>query len=316
LQESLIEAAKKRVLLFDGAMGTEIQRLNPKTEDFPDGKDGFNDGLNLSRPEWIKQIHRAYLQAGADCIETNTFGSNKFKLAEYGYGDKTIEFNKKAAELASEVCNEFKDKPRYIIGSMGPSGYLPSSNDPALGETPLDEIQQAFMLQAEGLILGGVDALLIETSQDILEVKLAIEACHMAMEKVAKKVPIIANVTLDQYGKMLLGTTIQAAYTTVSNMNIDAFGLNCSTGPHEMTPNVRWLSEQDLPILVMPNAGMPQNEGGRAIYRMTPKEISKALEDFVAKYDHVRMIGGCCGTNPQHIAELRRVLDANGKKKY
>lgn len=315
MRESFIEATKKRVLLFDGAMGTEIQRLNPKTEDFPDGKDGFNDGLNLSRPEWIKQIHRTYLQAGADCIETNTFGSNKFKLAEYGYGDKTIEFNKKAAELAREVCNEFKDKQRYIIGSMGPSGYLPSSNDPALGETPLDEIQQAFMLQAEGLILGGVDALLIETSQDILEVKLAIEACHMAMEKVAKKVSIIANVTLDQYGKMLLGTTIQAAYTTVSNMNIDAFGLNCSTGPHEMTPNVRWLSEQDLPILVMPNAGMPQNEGGRAIYRMTPKEISQALEDFVNKYDHVRMIGGCCGTNPQHIAELRRVLDSSDKKK-
>jgi 5-methyltetrahydrofolate--homocysteine methyltransferase len=293
LRESFIEATKKRVLLFDGAMGTEIQRLNPKTEDFPDGKDGFNDGLNLSRPEWIKQIHRTYLQAGADCIETNTFGSNKFKLAEYGYGDKTIEFNKKAAELAREVCNGFKDKQRYIIGSMGPSGYLPSSNDPALGETPLDEIQQAFML----------------------EVKLTIEACHMAMEKVAKKVSIIANVTLDQYGKMLLGTTIQAAYTTVSNMNIDAFGLNCSTGPHEMTPNVRWLSEQDLPILVMPNAGMPQNEGGRAIYRMTPKEISQALEDFVNKYDHVRMIGGCCGTNPQHIAELRRVLDASDKKK-
>jgi 5-methyltetrahydrofolate--homocysteine methyltransferase len=315
LRESFIEATKKRVLLFDGAMGTEIQRLNPKTEDFPDGKDGFNDGLNLSRPEWIKQIHRTYLQAGADCIETNTFGSNKFKLAEYGYGDKTIEFNKKAAELAREVCNGFKDKQRYIIGSMGPSGYLPSSNDPALGETPLDEIQQAFMLQAEGLILGGVDALLIETSQDILEVKLAIEACHMAMEKVAKKVSIIANVTLDQYGKMLLGTTIQAAYTTVSNMNIDAFGLNCSTGPHEMTPNVRWLSEQDLPILVMPNAGMPQNQGGRAVYRMTPKEISQALEDFVNKYDHVRMIGGCCGTNHQHIAELRRVLDASDKKK-
>ena len=317
MQDSFLEAAKKRVLLFDGAMGTEIQRLNPKKEDFPDGKDGFNDGLNLSRPEWIKQIHRSYLKAGADCIETNTFGSNRFKLAEYGYGDKTIEFNKKATELAREVCNEFKDsKPRYIIGSMGPSGYLPSSNDPTLGEMPLDEIRQAFMLQAEGLILGGVDALLIETSQDILEVKLAIEACHMAIAKVAKKVPIIANVTLDQYGKMLLGTNVQAAYTTVSNMNIEAFGLNCSTGPSEMVPSVRWLSEQDLPILVMPNAGMPQNEGGRAVYKMTPKEIAEALEDLVNKYDHVRMIGGCCGTNLQHIAELRRVLDVTHKNKY
>ena len=317
MQDSFLEAAKKRVLLFDGAMGTEIQRLNPKKEDFPDGKDGFNDGLNLSRPEWIKQIHRSYLKAGADCIETNTFGSNRFKLAEYGYGDKTIEFNKKATELAREVCNEFKDsKPRYIIGSMGPSGYLPSSNDPTLGEMSLDEIRQAFMLQAEGLILGGVDALLIETSQDILEVKLAIEACHIAIAKVAKKVPIIANVTLDQYGKMLLGTNVQAAYTTVSNMNIEAFGLNCSTGPSEMVPSVRWLSEQDLPILVMPNAGMPQNEGGRAVYKMTPKEIAEALEDFVNKFDHVRMIGGCCGTNPQHIAELRRVLDVTHKNKY
>jgi 5-methyltetrahydrofolate--homocysteine methyltransferase len=308
-REPFLEAAKKRVLLFDGAMGTEIQRLNPKPEDFPDGKDGFNDGLILSRPEWIKQIHRSYLAAGADCIETNTFGSNRFKLAEYDYGDKTVEFNKKATELATEVCDEFKDKPRYVIGSIGPTGYLPSSNDPDLGQKPIDEIRDAFMLQAEGLILGGVDALLIETSQDILEVKLAVEACHMAMEKTGKKVPIISNVTLDKYGKMLLGTSVQAAYTTVSDMKIDAFGLNCSTGPHEMTPSVRWLSEQGLPILVMPNAGMPQNEGGRAVYKMTPKEIAGALAEFVGKYENIRMIGGCCGTNPQHIAELRKALD-------
>jgi len=311
LPESFLEAAKKRVLLFDGAMGTEIQRLNPKPEDFPDGKDGFNDGLNVSKPEWIKQIHRSYLNAGADCVETNTFGSNKLKLEEYGYGDRTIEFNRKAAQLAREVANEFRDKPRYVIGSMGPTGYLPSSNDPDLGQKPLDEISEAFMLQAEGLILGGADALLIETSQDILEVKLAIEACHMAMEKAGKKVPIIANITLDQYGKMLLGTSVQAAYTTVSDMKIDAFGLNCSTGPAEMAPSVRWLSEQGLPILVMPNAGMPHNEGGRAVYKMSPKDIAGALAEFVGKYEHVRMIGGCCGTNPQHISELRKALDSS-----
>jgi 5-methyltetrahydrofolate--homocysteine methyltransferase len=309
LPESFLEAAKKRVLLFDGAMGTEIQRLDPKPEDFPDGKEGFNDGLILSRPEWIKEIHRSYLKAGADCIETNTFGSNKLKLDEYGYGGQTVEFNKKAAQLSRQVCDEFNDRPRYVIGSMGPSGYLPSSNDPDLGQKPLDEIRGAFALQAEGLILGGVDALLIETSQDILEVKLAIEACHAAMEKADRKVPIIANVTLDQYGKMLLGTSVQAAYTTVSDMKIDAFGLNCSTGPAEMAPSVRWLGEQGLPILVMPNAGMPQNEGGRAVYKMTPKDIASALAEFVGRYDHVRMIGGCCGTNPQHIKELRKVLD-------
>lgn len=309
MPESFLEAAKKRVLLFDGAMGTEIQRLDPKPEDFPDGKEGFNDGLILSRPEWIKEIHRSYLKAGADCIETNTFGSNKLKLDEYGYGGQTVEFNKKAAQLSRQVCDEFNDRPRYVIGSMGPSGYLPSSNDPDLGQKPLDEIRGAFALQAEGLILGGVDALLIETSQDILEVKLAIEACHAAMEKVDRKVPIIANVTLDQYGKMLLGTSVQAAYTTVSDMKIDAFGLNCSTGPAEMAPSVRWLGEQGLPILVMPNAGMPQNEGGRAVYKMAPKDIASALAEFVGRYDHVRMIGGCCGTNPQHIKELRKVLD-------
>ena len=311
LPESFLEAAKKRVLLFDGAMGTEIQRLNPKPEDFPDGKDGFNDGLVLSKPEWIKQIHRSYLKAGADCVETNTFGSNRLKLEEYGYGSQTVEFNKKAAQLARGVCNEFRDRPRYVIGSMGPTGYLPSSNDPDLGQKPLDEIREAFLLQAEGLILGGVDAILIETSQDILEVKLAIEASHMAMEKAGRKVPVIANVTLDQYGKMLLGTNVQAAYTTVSDMKIDAFGLNCSTGPAEMAPSVQWLSEQGLPLLVMPNAGMPHNEGGRAVYKMAPKDIAGALAEFVGKYERVRMVGGCCGTNPQHIEELRKALDSS-----
>jgi 5-methyltetrahydrofolate--homocysteine methyltransferase len=310
MTDSFKEELQKRILLFDGGMGTEIQKLNPKVEDFPNKKDGFNDGLILSKPEWIKQIHMKYLEAGADCIETNTFGSNKLKLMEYGYDDKTIEFNKQAAELAKEVCNIFIDKLRFVIGSMGPTGYLPSSDDPDLGQKPIDEIREAFVLQAEGLILGKVDALLIETSQDILEVKLAIEACHEAMQRIDHKVPIIANVTLDQYGKMLLGTNIQAAYTTVSDMGIDVFGLNCSTGPVEMTPSVRWLSEQDeLPILVMPNAGMPQNEGGKAIYKMTPKELAEKLQVFIQNYKNVRIIGGCCGTNPAHIAELRKVLD-------
>lgn len=305
-EESFADAAKKRVLLFDGAMGTEIQKLNPRPEDFPDGKDGFNDGLMLTRPEWIKQIHRSYLQAGADCIETNTFGSNKLKLDEYGYGDRTVELNRKAAELARETMDKFEN--RYVIGSMGPTGFLPSSNDPDLGQKSLVEIRQAFALQAEGLILGGVDALLIETSQDILEVKLAIEACHEAMKKTGREVPIIANVTLDQYGKMLLGTNVQAAYTTVSDMGIDFFGLNCSTGPVEMSPSIKWLSEQDLPILVMPNAGMPHNEGGKAVYKMAPDEIAAKMTEFVG-YTNVRVVGGCCGTTPAHISQLRKVLD-------
>jgi len=306
----LSELLKQKIVLFDGAMGTEIQKLHPKPEDFPDGKDGFNDGLSFTRPEWIKNIHRSYLKAGADCIETNTFGSNKLKLEEYGYGDKTLEFNKKIAELAVGVTKEFTDRPRYVIGSMGPTGYLPSSNDPSLGQKPLDELQEAFEIQAEGLILGGVDGLLIETSQDILEVKLAIEACHVAMKKTGKKIPIIANVTLDKYGKMLLGTNVQAAYTTVSDMGIDVFGLNCSTGPIEMTPSIQWLNEQEsLPILVVPNAGMPENEGGRAVYKMGPEDMAYAMKDFLSQYKQVRIIGGCCGTNEHHISLLRKIID-------
>ena len=301
---------KNRVLLFDGAMGTEIQNYNPQSEDFPNNQDGFNDGLILTHPEWIKQIHRNYLDAGSDCIETNSFGSNKIKLDEYGFGDQTIDFNKKIAQLATEISNEYSDKPRYVIGSMGPSGFLPSSNDPDLGKKPLDEIREAFELQAEGLILGGVDALLIETSQDILEVKLVIEACHNAMNKTCKKIPIIANTTLDQYGKMLLGTNIQSAYTTVSDMGIDVFGLNCSTGPIEMNPSVRWLDEQnEHNLLVIPNAGMPENDGGQAVYKMTPDQMGDALGDFLNQYKKIRIIGGCCGTNPEHIKVLRKVID-------
>ncbi len=309
-KESFLNALKNRILLFDGAMGTEIQSYDPSPEDFPNNQDGFNDGLILTHPDWIKEIHRNYLDAGSDCIETNSFGSNKIKLDEYGFGDQTVDFNKKIALLASEVCAEYTDTPRFVIGSMGPTGYLPSSDDPDLGQIPLDEIRTAFELQAEGLILGGVDALLIETSQDILEVKLAIEACHNAISKTGKKVAIISNTTLDQYGKMLLGTNVESAYTTVSDMGIDLFGLNCSTGPIEMHPSVQWLDEQnEHNLLVVPNAGMPENQGGKAVYKMTPEKMAVALGDFLNQYKKVRIIGGCCGTNPEHIKSLRKVID-------
>ena len=313
-KENFLQALENGIILFDGAMGTEIQKLNPKSEDFPDGKDGFNDGLSFSKPEWIKEIHRSYLKAGSDCIETNTFGSNKIKLDEYGFGDKTVELNQKNAELARSVCDEFTDRQRFVVGSMGPTGYLPSSNDPDLGQKPLSEIRQAFELQAEGLIQGDADALLIETSQDILEVKLAVEASHAAMEKTGKKVAVISNVTLDQYGKMLLGTNVQSAYTTISEMGIDIFGLNCSTGPIEMEPSVQWLNDQKhKPLLIIPNAGMPENEGGQAVYKMTPEKMASALDSFIKEYPQINIIGGCCGTNPDHIEQLRKVIDKQKK---
>tara|TARA_B110000014_G_scaffold261072_1_gene252075 strand:+ start:820 stop:1770 length:951 start_codon:yes stop_codon:yes gene_type:complete len=314
IKETFSQALEKRVLLFDGAMGTEIQKLDPKSEDFPDGKDGFNDGLSITKPEWIKSIHRKYLESGADCIETNTFGSNKIKLDEYGFGNKTVELNKINAELARSVCDEFTDRQRFVVGSMGPTGYLPSSNDPDLGQKSLSEIREAFELQAEGLILGTVDALLIETSQDILEVKIAIDASHNAIEKTGKKVTLIGNVTLDQYGKMLLGTNVQSAYTTISEMGIDVFGLNCSTGPIEMEPSIQWLNDQKhKPLLIIPNAGMPENEDGHAVYKMTPEKMAESLNSFLIEYPQINVIGGCCGTNPEHIKELRNVIDSQKK---
>jgi 5-methyltetrahydrofolate--homocysteine methyltransferase len=309
MTNTFLDEIKNHILLFDGAMGTEIQKLKPKAEDFPNNKDGFNDGLVLSKPEWIKNIHRSYLEAGSDCIETNTFGSNQIKLQEYGFGEQTVSINKLAAELARSVIKEFGNGEKFVVGSMGPTGYLPSSNDPDLGNVPLNTIIEAFELQAQGLIQGGVDVLLIETSQDILEVKLAITGSFNAMEKIGKKVPIISNVTLDKYGKMLLGTNVQSAYTTVSDMGVSVFGLNCSTGPVEMESSIRWLDEQnELPILVMPNAGMPINEGGNAVYKMTSKDMSHHLGEFLQKYKKVRMIGGCCGTTPEHIRELKNTL--------
>ena len=298
-----------KILLFDGAMGTEIQKFNPSQNDYLDNKEGFNDSLNFTRPEWIESIHKSYINAGCDCIETNTFGSNRLKLEEFGLGHKTIDFNLKATRIAKQACSDSKRKI-YIVGSMGPSGFLPSSNDPDLGNISLDEIEDAFYLQALGLIEGGCDVLLIETGQDVLEIKVAIEGCFRAMKKREKSLPLISNVTLDQYGKMLLGSNVQSAYVTLSNLDIDVFGLNCSTGPVEMTPSVQWLSEQnELPILVMPNAGMPINENGKAKYLMSPEEISSKLFDFIKKYSKIRVIGGCCGTNPEHIRSLRFMLD-------
>jgi 5-methyltetrahydrofolate--homocysteine methyltransferase len=296
-------------MLFDGAMGTEIQKFNPQQDDYLDNKEGFNDSLNITKPDWIETIHRNYINAGSDCIETNTFGSNKLKLEEFGLGHKTIDFNIQATKIAKQACSGSKKKI-YIIGSMGPTGFLPSSNDPDLGNISLNEIEEAFYLQALGLIEGGCDVLLIETGQDILEVKIAIEGCFRAMKKSDKILPLISNVTLDQYGKMLLGSNVQAAYVTLSNLDIDIFGLNCSTGPIEMTPSVQWLCEQnELPILIMPNAGMPINENGKAKYLMSPQEITSKLSDFIRKYRKIRLIGGCCGTDPNHISSLRHMLD-------
>jgi len=310
-RQAFLDALSERTLVLDGAMGTEIQRLGPSAGDFPGGQDGFNDGLVQSRPGWIRQIHRSYLEAGADCVETDTFGSNRIKLDEYGMGGQTVGQNRAAAALAAAEAAAAPPPARYVIGAMGPTGHLPSSGDPDLGQVPLAEVRGAFALQAEGLASGGADALLIETSQDILEVKMAVLGAREGMGRAGRELPIIANVTLDRYGKMLLGTGVQAAYTTVRGMGIDAFGLNCSTGPAEMAPSVAWLdANSEHPLLVAPNAGMPENADGRAVYRMGPGEMASLVSEFLDRHSRVRIVGGCCGTRPAHIARLRAEVDA------
>ena len=295
---------KNKILLFDGAMGTELQKFDPQESDFPGNKYGFNDGLNVTHPEWILQIYRNYLEAGADCITTNTFGSNRIKLDEYGLGDKTTEFNKNAAMLARKAADSFEGK--YVIGSIGPTGYIPSMVYPPDEERSLDSIEDAFYLQALGLIEGGVDGLVLETSQDILELKIAISA----IKRTGTGVPILANITLGQANKMLFGTPTEAAYVTISDMGIDAFGLNCSTGPEEMTSSIQWLDENSRhPILMVPNAGIPEMDNS-GVYPMTPDNMACIMRDMVKKYRNIRIIGGCCGTTPEHIRSLRTVIDS------
>lgn len=300
---SFKDALNERVLLFDGAMGTEIQKLNLSADAYPDGQAGFNDGLVLTRPDIISKIHESYLNAGADCIETNTFGSNKIKLDDYSYGEQTERFNETAASLAVEAAKKYDG--RYVVGTMGPAGPLPSGPDKSM-ECSIEDIEDAFLPQIRGLIRGGVDALVVETSNDILELKTVISA----IRSLDDKIPVIANVTFPINGRMLLGTPVEAAYTTINGMQIDLFGLNCSTGPEDMIPAVEWLNENSAhPLLMVPNAGMPENDYGNAVYAMTPESMCKTMRHVLEKYDKVRIIGGCCGTTPDHIHALRQVLD-------
>ncbi len=299
------------ILVFDGAMGTQIQELGLTAADFPDGRAGFNDGLTVSRPDAIAAIHRAYLKAGADCVQTNTFGSNRIKLDEYGFGKQCIEINATAARLARRECDEC-GRDAYAIGSVGPTGYLPSTNDADLGQIPLDKIVEAYKTQAIGLVQGGIDAILIETSQDILEVKLAIEGI---LDVTDGSIPLLVNVTLAGSNVMLLGTSIEAAYVTASGMDIDAFGINCSTGPKEMEQSVRWLAENsEVPVLVEPNAGMPINVDGVASYKLKPDSMAQSLDKFIEISNKIRMVGGCCGTTPAHTTAMRQMVDKKARK--
>jgi 5-methyltetrahydrofolate--homocysteine methyltransferase len=303
-----LEALDGRVLVYDGAMGTSIQGLGLTAEDFGGAAlEGCNDYLVITRPDVIEEIHASFLEVGCDVVETDTFRSNRLTLGEYGLGDRVLEINRAAAEVARRACDRFatEDRPRFVAGSIGPSGFLPSTSDPALGAMTYEELEDVFAEQARGLVEGGVDVLLIETSQDLLEVKAQVAGLRRALRELGRDdVAIQAQVTLDTSGRMLLGTDIAAAVTVLEALRVDVIGLNCSTGPEHMREPVRWLAENcRLPISVIPNAGIPHNEGGVAVYPLEPEPLAEAHASFVAELG-VSIVGGCCGTTPAHMAAV------------
>lgn len=303
-----LDALEKKVLIYDGAMGTSLQVQNLTAQEFGGEQyNGCNDYLVISYPQAVEKVHRSFLEVGVDVIETNTFRANPITMKEYGLQDRVLEINQTAAALARRLADEYAAKtgqPRFVAGSMGPSGKLPSANDPELSNVGFDDLTDVFRRQAVGLIRGGVDLLLIETSQDILEVRAAIAGCHQAFEETQTYLPIQAQVTLDTTGRMLLGTDVTAALTILEGLGIDVIGLNCSTGPEHMREPIRILGESStLPISCIPNAGLPLNVDGQAVYPLEPEPFAAALVEFVEKH-HISVVGGCCGTTPDHLKLL------------
>ena len=292
-----LKAVQERVVIYDGAMGTCIQGYNLPLDQFWD-KDGYNDVLVLSRPDVVKEIHAAYFDAGADVVETNTFSSTRIVMAEYDMADRVHEVNMVAAKLAREVADSYSNKgrKRFVAGSMGPTTKLPS-----LGHIGFDDMAAAYEEQSIGLIDGGVDVLLLETCQDILQAKAGLVGIFDALKKTGKNVPVQVQVTLEATGLMLLGTEIGAALTSLEMFDVAVIGMNCATGPKEMNDGVRYLGfNSPRPVSVLPNAGLPRNEGGRAVYDLKPQELADYHKQFITEYG-VRIVGGCCGTNPSFI---------------
>lgn len=287
-------------MIADGAMGTMIQEAAPTLEDFQ-GHEGCNEILNVTRPELIASIHAKYLEAGSDAIETNTFGANFANLAEYSITERVYELARAGAEVARSAADSFstEDKPRWVLGSLGPGTKLPS-----LGHEKFAVLRDAYQDAARGLIDGGVDAILIETVQDLLQAKSAIIGSKRAMKESGREVAILVSVTIETNGTMLLGSEIGAALTSISALGVDGIGLNCATGPTEMSEHLRYLSKfSTLPIVCMPNAGLPILGPNGAHYPLTESELATAHSQFIREYG-LGLVGGCCGTTPAHIAEL------------
>ena len=296
----LRQALATRVVVADGAMGTMLQAANPTLEDFQN-HEGCNEILNISRPDIVRSVHNEYLAAGVDAVETNTFGANWSNLADYGIEDRIYELAFAGGQIAREAADAFstEQKPRFVLGSLGPGTKLPS-----LGHTTYENLKIAYYTAAKGLADSGCDALLVETSQDLLQVKAAVNGCRQAISETERDIVLIAQVTVETTGTMLLGSEIGAALNTLEPMGIDLIGLNCATGPTEMSEHLRYLSKNaKVAISVMPNAGLPVLGANGASYPLGPGELAVALEGFVDDYG-ISLVGGCCGTTPAHLAAV------------
>ena len=297
-----LNGPKHPVLVFDGAMGTSLQSQNLTAEDFGGAEyEGCNEYLVHTKPSAVAKVHEAFLAVGADVIETDTFGGTSIVLAEYDLADQAYYLNKSAAELAKACANKYStpEKPRFVAGSMGPGTKLPT-----LGHIDFDTLKNAYVEQVEGLYDGGADLLLVETCQDVLQIKAALNAIEEVFQKKGQRLPLMVSVTMETMGTMLVGTEINAVVSILQPYKIDILGLNCATGPDLMKPHIKYLSENS-PFIVscIPNAGLPENVGGQAHYRLTPVELKMALMHFIEDLG-VQIIGGCCGTRPDHIQAL------------
>jgi len=303
-----LDAVADHVVVFDGARGTNIQKLNLSAADFGGERLwGCNDYLVISRPDVIEGIHASFLAVGCEVVETCTFRSNRLTLREYGLSERAVEINRAAAQLARRACDRFEREtgvPRFVAGSLGPTGLLPSSSDPALSNITFQALADVFAEQARGLVEGGADVLLLETQQDILEVKAAVYGINKYFERAGVRVPLQVQVTLDTTGRMLLGTDMAAVAAILDPLPIDVLGLNCSTGPDYMREPVRTLTAHTRkPVSVIPNAGLPINVDGVAHYPLEPEAMAATLAEFVRDLG-VRVVGGCCGTTPEHLRAL------------
>ncbi|MFJ7102925.1 methionine synthase [Streptomyces albogriseolus] len=298
---ALREALATRVVVADGAMGTMLQAQDPTLEDFQN-LEGCNEILNLTRPDIVRSVHAEYFDAGVDCVETNTFGANLTALGEYDIAERVLELSEAGARIARETADEFTGRdgrPRWVLGSMGPGTKLPT-----LGHTTFGAIRDAYQQNAEGLLAGGADALLVETTQDLLQTKASVIAARRAMEAVGLEVPLIVSVTVETTGTMLLGSEIGAALTALEPLGIDMIGLNCATGPAEMSEHLRYLARHSrVRLSCMPNAGLPELTKDGAHYPLTAPELADAQETFVREYG-LSLVGGCCGTTPEHLRRL------------